>query len=234
MVSYKYDTTAVKFESTGRLGTLLLGAKSLSTTIDKNVPDVPGTAARVPLDSIIPVPGTWYYTAERRTERVCYRETETVAQIPDAESIVPIAVRGTLVLLSAFRQFVQVPVPGFHGKREDLQRFHCSEPQRGSVLTRFGSRFGDFSLHIPTYRFGSDVFISKSYTYEYTLRYGPGPQVQNITNSFTPSIILRSTCTRRFAPRAAYAARYAYSGRKNSVKRTKRKSMLDCKCKLAT
>ena len=27
--------------------------------------------------------------------------------------------------------------------------------------------------------------------------------------------------TRRFAPRAAYAARYACSGRKNSVKRTK-------------
>ena len=39
--------------------------------------------------------------------------------------------------------------------------------------------------------------------------------------------------TRRFAPRAAYAARYACSGSKNSVKRTKRRSMLDCKCKLA-
>ena len=32
---------------------------------------------------------------------------------------------------------------------------------------------------------------------------------------------------RRFAPRVAYAARYASSGRKNSVKRTKRRSMLD-------
>ena len=40
--------------------------------------------------------------------------------------------------------------------------------------------------------------------------------------------------TRRFAPRAAYAARYACPGRENSVKRTERSSMLDWKCKLAT
>ena len=40
--------------------------------------------------------------------------------------------------------------------------------------------------------------------------------------------------TRRFAPRAAYAARYACLGRENSVKRRKRRCMLDCKYKLAT
>ena len=41
--------------------------------------------------------------------------------------------------------------------------------------------------------------------------------------------------TRRFASRAAYAARYARSERKNGVKRKKEKSMLDCnKCKLVT
>ena len=40
--------------------------------------------------------------------------------------------------------------------------------------------------------------------------------------------------TKRFAPRAAYAARCACSGRKNSVKRKKRRSILACKCKLAT
>ena len=38
--------------------------------------------------------------------------------------------------------------------------------------------------------------------------------------------------TRRFAPRAAYAARYAFSGRKNSVNRNG--AMIDCKWKLAT
>ena len=43
-----------------------------------------------------------------------------------------------------------------------------------------------------------------------------------------------SMSTRRVDPWAAYAARYACSGRKSSVKQAKRRTMVDCKCKLAT
>ena len=39
--------------------------------------------------------------------------------------------------------------------------------------------------------------------------------------SSTSKCLLTTLCTTRFAPRAAYAVRYACLGRKNSVKRTK-------------
>ena len=45
----------------------------------------------------------------------------------------------------------------------------------------------------------------------------PKPKIQ-----IQKSEIRHITCTRRFAPRAACAARYACFGRKNSVKRTKK------------